>query len=81
MSQMLYGMLCSQSCHLSTIGRALAETISLKKTIDRLSRNLSEFSEGVRLFENYIKKVKMGKRICKRDGGNFESIELFEKTF
>ena len=58
MSQMIYGMLCSQSCHLSKIGRALEETISLKKTINRLSRNLSVFSGGVKLFENYIKKVK-----------------------
>ncbi|MCL2013697.1 MAG: hypothetical protein FWG69_01770 [Oscillospiraceae bacterium] len=57
-SQMLYGVLCSQSCHLSKISRALDETISLKKTIDRLSRNLSGFSGGVKLFENYIKKVK-----------------------
>ncbi|MDR1668431.1 MAG: hypothetical protein LBR76_00545, partial [Oscillospiraceae bacterium] len=57
-SQMIYGMLCSQSCHLSKIGRTLAESISLKKTIDRLSRNMSEFCSGVRLFENYIKKIK-----------------------
>ena len=57
-SQMIYGMLCSQSCHLSKIGRALDEPIRLKKTVDRLSRNLSVFSERERLFENYIKKVK-----------------------
>jgi hypothetical protein len=30
----------------------------LKKTIDRLSRNLSAFSGGITLFENYIKKIK-----------------------
>jgi len=59
-SQMLYGMLCSQSCHLSKIARSLDESITLKKTIERLSRNLSEFSGGVKLFENYIKKVKKG---------------------
>lgn len=57
-SQMVYGMLCSQSCHLSKIARVLDEKISLKKTIERLSRNLSEFTGGARLFENYIKKVK-----------------------
>ena len=57
-SQMLYGLLSSQSCHLSKIGRALDESIKLKKTIERLSRNLSEFTEGTRLFENYIRKVK-----------------------
>jgi len=57
-TQMVYGMLCSQSCHLSKISRALNESISLKKTIERLSRNLSEFTEGERLFESYVKKVK-----------------------
>lgn len=57
-SQMMYGLLCSQSCHLSKIGRALDESIKLKKTIERLSRNLSEFTGGLQLFENYIKKVK-----------------------
>jgi hypothetical protein len=56
--QMLYGILCSQSCHLSKIARSLDESIQLKKTIERLSRNLSEFTGGLKLFENYIKKVK-----------------------
>jgi len=55
---MLYGILCSQSCHLSKIARTLDESIKLKKTIDRLSRNLSEFTAGKKLFSNYIKKVK-----------------------
>ena len=40
-SQMIYGILSAQSCHLSKIGRALDEKISIKKTIDRLSNNLS----------------------------------------
>ena len=57
-SQMIYGILCSQSCHLSKIGRALDESIKLKKTAERLYRNLSEFASGEKLFENYIKKVK-----------------------
>ena len=43
--QMLYGMLESQSVHLSDISRALKEKITLKKTIDRLSRNLNCFNE------------------------------------
>jgi hypothetical protein len=55
---MIYGILASQSCHLSKIGRALNENISLKKTIERLSRNLNEFKGGARLFEGYLKKVK-----------------------
>ena len=53
-SQMIYGILSSQSCHLSKIARTLNETISLKKTIDRLSRNLSEFSDGEKLFANGV---------------------------
>ena len=55
-SQMIYGILSSQSCHLSKIARKLDEPISLKKTIDRLSRNLAAFSGGATLFKNYISK-------------------------
>ena len=57
-SQMMYGMLCSQSCHLSKMARVLDESIRLKKTIERLSRNLAGFREGTKLFENYIRKIK-----------------------
>jgi len=57
-SQMIYGLLSSQSSHLSKIARTLDETITLKKTIDRLSRNLNEFTEGARLFANYLGKIK-----------------------
>jgi len=53
-------MLCSQSCHLSKIARALDEPVLLKKTIERLSRNLSKFAEGARLLDNYVKRVKRG---------------------
>ena len=57
-SQMIYGILASQSCHLSKIGRALDEKIRLKKTVERLSRNLVEFEEGERIQENYLAQVK-----------------------
>ncbi len=57
-SQMLYGILTAQSCHISKIARALEEKTSLKKVIDRLSRNLSEFKNSERLFGNYIKSAK-----------------------
>jgi len=57
-SQMLYGMLCKQNCHLSKIARALDEPIRLKKTIERLSRNLAAFTKGAELLDNYVKKVK-----------------------
>ncbi|KUO71694.1 MAG: hypothetical protein APF77_07770 [Clostridia bacterium BRH_c25] len=53
-TQMLYGMLESQSVHLSKIARALKEPITLKKTIDRLSRNLNCFNETGIVFDNYI---------------------------
>ena len=57
-SQMIYGMLCSQSCLLSEIARVLNEPVLLKKTIERLSVRLKSFSKSEQLFHNYIKKVK-----------------------
>ena len=57
-SQMVYGILSSQNCHLSKIARTLDESISLKKVIDRISRNLSGFNTGEKLFNNYINKIK-----------------------
>ena len=56
--QMIYGMLESQSTHLSNISRALKENITLKKTIDRLSRNLGQFTENDIITENYMDVVK-----------------------
>lgn len=43
---------------LSEIGRKLGETTTLKKIIDRLSRNLKEFNNAEILFENYLHSVK-----------------------
>jgi hypothetical protein len=57
-SQLIYGMLAAQSCHLSKIARALGEGISLKKSIDRLSRNLGAFRDRDRLAENVVRKLK-----------------------
>jgi len=57
---MIYGLLCSQSCHLSKISRVLNENVLLKKTIERLSRNLASFTKGDVLLNNYIKKIKRG---------------------
>ena len=56
--QMLYGMLESQSTHLSNISRALKEKITLKKTIDRLSRGLGRFNENDVIMDNYMDIVK-----------------------
>ena len=57
-SQLIYGMLAAQSCHLSKIARVLGENISLKKTIDRLSRNLSVFKDRDKLLDNAVNKHK-----------------------
>lgn len=57
-TQMLYGILSSQSCHLSKIARALNEDIHLKKVIDRLSRNLLTFKNSENLIEGYMKAAK-----------------------
>ena len=56
--QMLYGILEGNKVHLSEIARSLKETVSLKKTIDRLSRNLSAFEEKETVMDNYISLVK-----------------------
>lgn len=56
--QMLYGFLEGKSVHLSNIARSLNEPILLKKTIERLSRNLSNFSETEEISEGYIDEIK-----------------------
>jgi len=60
-ANLLYGIAESGSCHLSKIGRALKEKISLKKTIERLSRGLQTFStvEQQKLLDNYTETVKL----------------------
>ena len=59
-SCLLYGIAESGSCHLSKIGRALKENISLKKLIERLSCGLRAFSEKDRqlLLDNYVRAIK-----------------------
>jgi hypothetical protein len=59
-SNMLYGIAESGSCHLSRIGRALKESIRLKKTIERLSRGLKNVSCAKRrqLLDNYTQTIK-----------------------
>jgi len=52
--QVLYGLLENQNVLLSEIARALKETTSLKKIIDRLSRNLKNFNDQEKIMENYI---------------------------
>ena len=56
--QMIYGILAGNKVHLSEISRSLKEHISLKKTIERLSRNLNAFDEKQTLMQNYLSLVK-----------------------
>ena len=58
LKETIYGLLTSNSVHLSDIGRALDEEISLKKTIDRLSRNLKNFTDLDETNHNYLNNVK-----------------------
>ena len=55
---MSYGILESNSCHLSKISRALKEDITLKKTIERLSLGLISFTDKADLMDNYIESIK-----------------------
>jgi len=57
-SNMLYGMISSNSCKLTEIGRAQKEKIELKKTVERLGRNLSGFTESEKLMQSYLSAVK-----------------------
>lgn len=56
--QMVYGLLAGNRVHLSEIARFLNESISLKKTIDRLSRNLFTFEQKEIIMDNYIAQVR-----------------------
>ena len=56
--QMVYGILAGNKVHLSEIARSLKEKITLKKTIDRLSRNLNAFDGRDCVMRNYLALVK-----------------------
>lgn len=56
--QMVYGILAGNKLHLSEIARSLKESITLKKVIDRLSRNLNAFDEKQAVIQAYLSLVK-----------------------
>jgi hypothetical protein len=56
-TNMLYGVASANSCHLTEIARALDEDITIKKTVDRLSRGLKEFNGREAMQENYLRQV------------------------
>jgi hypothetical protein len=57
-ADMVYGMVASNNCKLTEIGRALKEDIALKKTVERLGRNLAQFSEQEALMNKYLSAVR-----------------------
>ena len=68
---MLFGILSCQESKLSCIARTLDEKATLKKVIERLSRNLKLFESGGKLFENYLNTIKgvIGDKIILVIGG------------
>ena len=56
--QMLHGILAGNKLHLSEIARSLKENITLKKTIDRLSKNLNAFEDKDLIMQDYLSLVK-----------------------
>ena len=57
-SDMIFGMIASQSSYLTEMARKLNEKIALDKTVERLSRNLMNFDNTEALTENYFNTVK-----------------------
>ena len=57
-TDMLYGLNSSCSVILSDIARSLKEDITLKKTVERLSRNIAEFDNRDVIYNNYLKEIK-----------------------
>jgi len=55
---MIYGLIAAQSSYLTEIARKLNESITLKKTVERLSLNLANFKNSDELQANYINAVK-----------------------
>jgi hypothetical protein len=53
-SEMFYGIAAAKSCVLTEIARSLKEDIALKKTEERLARQLSEFTARDELMQNFI---------------------------
>ncbi len=53
-----YGILAENKLHLSEIAHFLKEDITLKKTIDQLSRNLNAFDEKESVMQDYLSLVK-----------------------
>lgn len=57
-SDMIFGIIAAKSCQINEISRELKESIELKKTAERLGRNISGFSENETLMQNYLDAAK-----------------------
>ena len=57
-ADMVFGIISAKSCKLTDIGRTLKEDIALKKTEERLCRNLANFSDRETLMNNYLTAVR-----------------------
>lgn len=66
-AEMLFGLQVNQSVRLTQIGRALNEEISIKKTQERLCRQLNREGLGQRLIQNLLKEgnARVGKDTLK----------------
>ncbi|MCH7733412.1 MAG: transposase [Candidatus Marinimicrobia bacterium] len=74
---MLFGMLASGKVYLSEIGRSLGESIPLKKTTERLSRNLGQEGFADELMEANLFLQKRNLRRCNfliYDGSDIEKV-------
>ncbi len=69
LTQMIYGLLEGNKTHLSEIARSLKESITLKKTIECLSRNLHNFDNGKAVMDNYINLAKQNIKLVKTKVG------------
>ena len=56
-TSMIYGVAAANSCQLTEIARALEEEITIKKTVDRLSRGLQQFDGHAKVWENHLKQA------------------------
>ena len=63
--QIMFGILTSRNVHLNKIGSILGEGITLKKTTERLSRNLRRKGLDEQLQSAYLKANKYAIRQCK----------------
>lgn len=62
--QMQYGILTSKHIHLNKIGSVLQETISLKKTTGRLSRNLGKSELSAKITKAHLEINKQSLKRC-----------------